>query len=136
MPGAKNRSKLLLHRISLRRGRRLRRPVGVNLHHRCASARQNYYVDHFHLSLKEAGIAAGSFGLLALFARALGGWVSDKAAALRGLEVRATQLCALVVVEGLGVTCFAHANSISPALVAMLVFGLFLLRSQGGRVVL
>ncbi|OAJ65527.1 MFS transporter, partial [Paraburkholderia ginsengiterrae] len=49
-----------------------------------------YYVDHFHLSLKAAGIAAGSFGLLALFARALGGWLSDKAAARRGLDVRAT----------------------------------------------
>ena len=37
-----------------------------------------YYVDHFGLSLKSAGLAAGSFGLLALFARALGGWMSDK----------------------------------------------------------
>jgi NNP family nitrate/nitrite transporter-like MFS transporter len=37
-----------------------------------------YYVDHFKLSLAQAGMAAGSFGLLALFARALGGWASDK----------------------------------------------------------
>eukprot|EP01041_Mallomonas_annulata_P028148 gene28148-49960_t len=37
-----------------------------------------YYVDHFGLSLKSAGLAAGSFGLLALFARALGGWISDR----------------------------------------------------------
>ncbi len=37
-----------------------------------------YYVDHFHFGLKEAGMAAGIFGLLALFARALGGIVSDK----------------------------------------------------------
>ncbi|CAB4048706.1 MFS transporter [Paraburkholderia phenoliruptrix] len=84
-----------------------------------------YYVDHFQLSLKEAGMAAGSFGLLALFARALGGWVSDRAAASRGLEVRSTLLCALIVGEGLGLLCFAHANSIAAALVAMLVFGLF-----------
>ncbi len=84
-----------------------------------------YYVDHFQLSLKETGMAAGSFGLLALFARALGGWVSDKAAASRSLEVRSTLLCALIVGEGLGLLCFAHANSVAPALVAMLVFGLF-----------
>ncbi|WP_233859401.1 MFS transporter [Paraburkholderia sp. HD33-4] len=84
-----------------------------------------YYVDHFHLSLKAAGIAAGSFGLLALFARALGGWLSDKAASRRGLDVRATLLCALMVGEGLGLMCFAHADSIALALVAMLVFGLF-----------
>jgi len=84
-----------------------------------------YYVDHFHLSLKAAGIAAGSFGLLALFARALGGWLSDKAAARRGLGIRATLLCVLMVGEGLGLVCFAHADSVAPALVAMLVFGLF-----------
>ncbi|RZF26194.1 MFS transporter [Paraburkholderia sp. UYCP14C] len=84
-----------------------------------------YYVDHFQLSLKAAGIAAGSFGLLALFARALGGWLSDKAAAHRGLGIRANLLCVLMIGEGLGLVCFAHADSIAPALVAMLVFGLF-----------
>jgi len=36
-----------------------------------------YYVEHFSFGLKEAGMAAGIFGLLALFARALGGIVSD-----------------------------------------------------------
>ncbi|MDF6739516.1 MFS transporter, partial [Escherichia coli] len=50
-----------------------------------------YYVDHFGLSLSAAGMAAASFGLLALFARALGGIVSDRVAAKRGLDAR-TQL--------------------------------------------
>ncbi|BCG04407.1 nitrate transporter (plasmid) [Paraburkholderia sp. PGU19] len=84
-----------------------------------------YYVDHFHLSLKAAGIAAGSFGLLALFARALGGWLSDKAAARRGLGIRSTLLFALIVGEGVGLVGFAHADSIALAVAAMLVFGLF-----------
>ncbi|MCX4145081.1 MULTISPECIES: MFS transporter [Paraburkholderia] len=84
-----------------------------------------YYVDHFHLSLKAAGMAAGSFGLLALFARALGGWLSDKAAARRGLDVRATLLFVLIVGEGFGLMGFAHADSMVPAVIAMLVFGLF-----------
>ncbi|MFM0672133.1 MFS transporter [Paraburkholderia sediminicola] len=84
-----------------------------------------YYFDHFHLSLKAAGMAAGSFGLLALFARALGGWLSDRAAARRGLDVRATLLFVLIVGEGLGLMGFAHADSMVPAVIAMLVFGLF-----------
>ena len=84
-----------------------------------------YYVDHFHLSLKAAGLAAGSFGLLALFARALGGWVSDKAAARRGLEIRSTLLFALIAGEGLGLIWFSHAESVGLAVVAMLSFGLF-----------
>lgn len=39
-----------------------------------------YYVEHFSFGLKEAGMAAGIFGLLALFARALGGIISDRVA--------------------------------------------------------
>lgn len=84
-----------------------------------------YYVDHFSLSLKDAGFAVGLFGLLALFARALGGWLSDKIAARRSLDVRAMLLCALIVGEGLGLIWFSHAQSVGIALVAMLTFGLF-----------
>lgn len=84
-----------------------------------------YYVDHFHLSLKASGLAARLFGLLALFARALGGWLSDKVAAHRSLDVRASLLCVLIVGEGLGLIGFAHADRVGIALVAMLTFGLF-----------
>ncbi|WP_050451834.1 MFS transporter [Candidatus Burkholderia verschuerenii] len=84
-----------------------------------------YYVDHFKLSLGAAGLAAGSFGLLALFARALGGWVSDKVAAKRGLDIRSTLLFALIAGEGIGLYAFAHAPTVALAIVSMLVFGLF-----------
>ncbi|WP_089340898.1 MFS transporter [Burkholderia singularis] len=84
-----------------------------------------YYVDRFHLSLKDAGLAAGVFGLLALFARGLGGWLSDRVAERRGLDARATLLFALIVGEGVGLLAFAQAGSVSPAVVAMVAFGLF-----------
>ncbi len=97
-----------------------------------------YYVDHFGLSLKSAGLAAGSFGLLALFARALGGWMSDKLAlrgnlgwmsdklALRGnLNSRVTLLFMLMIGEGVGLLWFAKVDSVTWAVIAMLVFGLF-----------
>jgi len=84
-----------------------------------------YYVDHFKLSLREAGMAAGVFGLLALFARALGGWLSDRAASRRGLGVRSTLLFVLILGEGLGLLWFAHAGTAAVAIVAMVVFGLF-----------
>jgi NNP family nitrate/nitrite transporter-like MFS transporter len=84
-----------------------------------------YYVDHFQLSLASAGMAAGSFGLLALFARALGGWLSDKFAAKRGLDIRSTLLFVLIAGEGIGLFWFAHAGNVALAVVAMLVFGLF-----------
>jgi NNP family nitrate/nitrite transporter-like MFS transporter len=86
-----------------------------------------YYVDQFGLSLKAAGLAAGSFGLLALFARALGGWLSDRSAGRAGgdLNSRVTVLFVLMVGEGLGLLWFANADGVAFALLAMLCFGLF-----------
>jgi NNP family nitrate/nitrite transporter-like MFS transporter len=84
-----------------------------------------YYVEHYGLSLKAAGFAAGGFGLLALFARALGGYVSDKAAARGDLNSRVTVLFLLMIGEGLGLLWFAKAGSASYAVIAMLCFGLF-----------
>ena len=83
-----------------------------------------YYVDHFGLSLKAAGMAAGSFGLLALFARALGGWLSDKAAARGDLNSRVNLLFILMLGEGLGLLWFSQTTNVTLAIVAMLAFGL------------
>jgi MFS transporter, NNP family, nitrate/nitrite transporter len=84
-----------------------------------------YYVDHFGLSLKSAGMAAGSFGLLALFARGLGGILSDKMAARGNLNSRVTLLFIMMIGEGAGLLWFAKADSATFAVIAMLVFGLF-----------
>jgi len=84
-----------------------------------------YYVEHFGLSLKSAGIAAASFGLLALFARALGGIISDRVARQGGLNRRSLLLFVMMLGEGLGLLWFAHAGSAALAIVAMLCFGLF-----------
>ncbi|MGZ3181003.1 MAG: MFS transporter [Telluria sp.] len=84
-----------------------------------------YYVDHFGLSLKSAGLAAGSFGLLALFARALGGWLSDLRARRGDLGARVTLLFVLMLGEGAGLYLFANAPGVVGAIAAMLFFGLF-----------
>lgn len=84
-----------------------------------------YFLDNFDLSLKTAGLVAGSFGLLALFARALGGWVSDQLARRGGLAARAKILFVLMVGEGLGLLVFSQMDSLLLAVVSMLAFGLF-----------
>jgi MFS transporter, NNP family, nitrate/nitrite transporter len=84
-----------------------------------------YYVDRFSLDVKTAGLYAGSFGLLALFARALGGIFSDRIAHYRGLNGRTALLFAFILVEGLGLMLFSRMDSASAALCAMLGFGLF-----------
>jgi NNP family nitrate/nitrite transporter-like MFS transporter len=84
-----------------------------------------YYVERFHLSLQSAGMAAGSFGLLALFARALGGMISDRFAKFRGLDARTLLLFLLMLGEGLGLIWFSRAGSVAIGITSMIVFGLF-----------
>ena len=101
--------------------------VEVFIHNVAAS----YFVDHFKLTLAQAGLAAGSFGLLAIFARPLGGLLSDRVAKHWGLGSRATLLCALMAAEGIGLLAFANAGATTAAVVAMLGFGLFTHMSCG-----
>jgi len=84
-----------------------------------------YYVDRFALDVKTAGLYAGSFGLLALFARACGGIVSDRIAHRHGLDGRTTLLFGLLLMEGMGLMLFSHMNTAGTALIAMLGFGVF-----------
>lgn len=84
-----------------------------------------YYVEKFGLSLKAAGFAAGTFGLLALFARALGGIVSDRIARSKGLDGRTLLLFVLILGEGLGLLWFSQMEHVAFAIVAMVTFGLF-----------
>lgn len=84
-----------------------------------------YYFNHFHMSVESAGIAVGAFGLLALFARALGGILSDRVARSTGLDGRTWLLFALLMLEGIFLIAFAKAETVPLAIGFMLVFGLF-----------
>jgi NNP family nitrate/nitrite transporter-like MFS transporter len=84
-----------------------------------------YYFNRFHLTVIQAGYAAGSFGLLALFARALGGIFSDRVARLKGLDGRTWLLFALMMGEGIGLIVFSQADVAEVAIISMLTFGLF-----------
>ncbi|MGI3776218.1 MAG: MFS transporter [Janthinobacterium lividum] len=84
-----------------------------------------YYFNRYQLSLEDAGLAVGAFGLLALFARALGGLVSDRIAQTRGLDGRTWLLFGLMMGEGVFLIAFSQAGTVTAAVSMMLVFGLF-----------
>lgn len=95
--------------------------VEVFMHNIIAS----YYVDHYGFGLKEAGMAAGIFGLLALFARALGGYISDRVAMTKGLDGRTLTLFIMMIGEGVGLLMFSNMSTPLLAILAMTFFGLF-----------
>jgi NNP family nitrate/nitrite transporter-like MFS transporter len=90
-----------------------------------------YFVDNFNLGLKEAGIIAGLFGLMNIFARALGGIFGDKAGKKFGLQGRIIILSIFLLLEGLGIMLFSTMDTLFWAIVTMLIFALFLKMSNG-----
>ncbi len=84
-----------------------------------------YFFNNYKMTVDGAGIAVGAFGLLALFARALGGLLSDRVAKTRGLDGRTWLLFALMVGEGIFLIGFSQAGGVEVAIALMLVFGLF-----------
>ena len=90
-----------------------------------------YFTDYFHLALTAAGLVAGSFGMMNLFARALGGIVSDRFHQRWGLRGRALLLGATIGCEGLSLMLFSQIHALSWAIAAMLLTGLFIKMSNG-----
>lgn len=92
-----------------------------------------YFTDYFHLSLGSAGIVASTFGMMNLFARALGGIVSDRCNQRWGLRGRVMLLGATVGAEGLAMMMFSRMGTLPLAIAAMMVMGLFVKMSNGAN---
>jgi NNP family nitrate/nitrite transporter-like MFS transporter len=90
-----------------------------------------HFVDSFHLSQSTAGFWAGIFGFMNLFARALGGIVSDKVGGKFGMRGKGLLLAGVLFLEGIGLILFAQAGSLMVAIITMLTFALFLKMSNG-----
>ena len=84
-----------------------------------------YFVDTFHVGLKTAGLIVGAFGLLALFARTLGGYASDVISRRFGLAGRTVFLGGALLAEGLLLILFSRSTALGLAAASLLLFGLF-----------
>jgi NNP family nitrate/nitrite transporter-like MFS transporter len=89
-----------------------------------------YFADYFGLGLKSAGLAAGSLGLLHIFARTLGGFISDKVGGRSGLNGRVTWLFVALLAEGVALMLFSRMTTLALAIPTMLLFGLFMKMSE------
>ena len=90
-----------------------------------------YYMDEFKLGLKTAGLVAGLFGLMNIFARTLGGFISDRFVRKGGLRGRVRWLFIALFVEGLMLMLFSQMRVIALAIPVMIVFSLFVQMSEG-----
>ncbi len=90
-----------------------------------------YYKDYFGLGLKTAGLVAGLFGLMNIFARTLGGFISDKFVKRFGLRGRVKWLFIALLVEGFALLLFSQMRVLALAIPTMILFSLFVQMSEG-----
>jgi NNP family nitrate/nitrite transporter-like MFS transporter len=90
-----------------------------------------YFTDNFHLGLTAAGLVASSFGMMNIFARALGGIVSDRCHKSWGLRGRALLLGGTIFCEGLALMLFSQMRWLPLAIATMMLTGLFIKMSNG-----
>lgn len=90
-----------------------------------------YFFDEFGLSLKTAGILAGLFGLMNIFARTLGGIFSDRFARTGGLRGRVRFLFLCMLTEGIALVVFSQMHVLQTAVAMLICFSLFVQMSEG-----
>jgi NNP family nitrate/nitrite transporter-like MFS transporter len=90
-----------------------------------------YYMDYFHLGLSTAGLVAGLFGLMNIFARTLGGFISDRFVERGGLQGRVRWLFIALLVEGVALLLFSRMTVLALAIPTMIIFSLFVQMSEG-----
>lgn len=98
-----------------------------------------YFIDYFDSfeemetmqAVKTAGLIAGLFGLMNIFARTLGGAIGDRFGERWGLKGRAKWLFIAMFCEGLALMLFSQMTVLVLAVPALIVFSLFVQMSEG-----
>ena len=95
------------------------------------NAAASYFKSTFELTTESAAAIASIFGWMNLFARGVGGFVSDKANAKMGMRGRLWWQTICLVLEGIMVFIFANTKSLGLAIFIMVIFSSFVQAAEG-----
>ena len=90
-----------------------------------------YFHDYFNLGLAAAGMVAGLFGLMNIFARTMGGILGDKWGLRWGLRGRVWFLGGVLFLEGLSLMLFSQQAVLATAIGTLVLFSLCVQMSEG-----
>jgi MFS transporter, NNP family, nitrate/nitrite transporter len=90
-----------------------------------------YFRQEFALTAESAAAIASLFGWMNLFARGLGGYISDRCNAAWGMRGRLWAQTFLLAFEGALVLIFANTSTLAMAILAMIVFSVFVQAAEG-----
>ena len=95
------------------------------------NAAATYFGQKFELNTESAAAIASIFGWMNLFARGVGGFVSDKLNSKMGMRGRLIWQSILLVLEGVMVFIFANSNSLGLAIFLMVIFSTIVQSAEG-----
>jgi len=95
------------------------------------NAAASYFKSTFDLTTETAAAIASLFGWMNLFARGIGGFVSDKANARMGMRGRLWWQTICLLAEGIMVLIFANTKSLGLAIFVMVIFSSFVQAAEG-----
>lgn len=90
-----------------------------------------YFAEKFELTTEEAAAIASIFGFMNLFARGLGGFLSDFGNKRIGMKGRILAQTFTLIAEGILVLIFAQTESLGAAIAVMVFFSLFVQAAEG-----
>ncbi|KAL7552123.1 hypothetical protein ACHAWF_015344 [Thalassiosira exigua] len=95
------------------------------------NAAASYFKSTFELTTETAAAIASLFGWMNLFARGVGGFLSDKANGKVGMRGRLWVQTICLLMEGIMVLIFANTKSLGLAIFIMVIFSSFVQAAEG-----
>merc|ERR1719326_69245 len=90
-----------------------------------------YFKKEFKLTTESAAAIASIFGWMNLFARGVGGWLSDKGNSLYGMRGRLAWQTICLALKGALVLIFANTSQLGLAIFVMVIFSVFVQAAEG-----
>jgi NNP family nitrate/nitrite transporter-like MFS transporter len=90
-----------------------------------------YFRERFDLTTEASAAVASIFGFLNLFARGMGGFVSDVCNARYGMRGRILWMFVILLLQGCSIVMFGYAKSLGGAITVMVIFSLFVQAAEG-----
>lgn len=95
------------------------------------NAAATYFVDEFGMDIPKASAVASVFGFMNIFARGLGGFVSDRMNERMGMKGRIWTQFGLLLAEGVCIVIFASCKSLPAAICMLTIFSIFVQGAEG-----
>jgi NNP family nitrate/nitrite transporter-like MFS transporter len=90
-----------------------------------------YFKEEFGLSTESAAAIASIFGWMNLFARGMGGYISDRANRRWGMRGRLCWQSFVLFMEGVMVLIFAYSKNLGVAIAVLVFFSIFVQAAEG-----